>query len=192
MAAPPSWQGRAALTWRRVAGVCATFTLSGVIHELAFFDLTRRLSGMKAWFRRAAKEARGGNGSWHASDWRHSSAHSSRHPHFGVYSLGCTSVPVLHEAALLCTSASSPSGQGSMLPGTYSDQRCTFPLLSATSISSLSAHTALYLQHLGCTYCFPLTQVIGCCSSRCKVRCCLLRTCCARGAARLAYACHAC
>jgi hypothetical protein len=33
--------------WRRIAAMCATFAASGLVHELAFFHLTRRVSG--AW-----------------------------------------------------------------------------------------------------------------------------------------------
>lgn len=37
----------AAAPWRRVVAMLATFAASGAVHELAFFHLTRRLSGAR-------------------------------------------------------------------------------------------------------------------------------------------------
>ena len=42
---PPHSRAARALQWRRLAGICATFAVSGAVHEVAFLDLAHCLSG---------------------------------------------------------------------------------------------------------------------------------------------------
>lgn len=43
----PSHSRPSVAPWRRILAMCTTFAVSGAVHELAFYHLTRRLSG--AW-----------------------------------------------------------------------------------------------------------------------------------------------